>query len=202
MSQSNSGKLVGVLAGLAMAVLGTAPLVFGAPCGVSSSALCCNAVATNSGSTVTCAAPANTKYEVTINRWCVEVQGEPLRCTTGTSAPFDAASISAGADLGNYISGATIPGLDAGDIITAMRPEVSKTLTVNGGGQAEHLTTDAVACSTGGEQTLILSLPGVPLCSTQPDVLCETTDGFLRVRDTTLGDVTFTAAGLTINFDF
>ena len=200
MIHSNSGKLVGVLAGLAMAVLGTAPFVFGGTCGFLPSFPCCNTVASNSGFPVQCLAPANTKYEFTLNRFCFGVQGKPLACS-GTPTAFNAASISVGADLGNYIAGVNVPGLVPGDTIEAMRPEVSKTFTVNGGGQAEHTTTDAVACSSGGEKTVNLS-SAAPLCSNNPDELCETSDGFLRVFDTSLGNILFTNAGLTVQFNF
>ncbi|RMH02882.1 MAG: hypothetical protein D6704_13420 [Nitrospirae bacterium] len=176
----------------------------GETCGFGDNLPCCSTVA----STVNgiCVAPANNKYEFTIKRFCFEKSDGSLVCT-GSTKTFNAAAVTIGADMGNFISGVKLEGLNAGDTIVAMRPEVSKTFIVNGGGGNKHTTTDGVACSTGGDRTETMSTDPdnnpFPSCSTSPSAdPCETSDGFLRIRDTSLGNITLTQEPLVINFDF
>ncbi|RMH38272.1 MAG: hypothetical protein D6690_00325 [Nitrospirae bacterium] len=178
-------------------------LAYGETCGVFGLP-CCNTVASTTNGV--CVAPANNKYEFTLKRFCLEKSDGSLVCV-GSTTTFNAASVTVGADMGNFISGATSEHLNVGDTIVAMRPEVSKTFTVNGGAGSQHTTSDAVTCSTGGDQTVIMATDPnhqpFPSCATSPSAdPCETSDGFLRIRDTSLGTITVTQEPLVIHFDF
>ncbi len=207
MIQSNSGKRVGFIALLSMAVLGASPWVFAETCGISGFAACCNTVDASvpPAPGQVCFAPANNKYQFTLNRFGLESDDGTI-LFSGSLTTFNAASVTAGADLGNFISSASVP---LGTTIVAVRPEVSKTFTVNGSGQSEHTTTGAtpVNCSSGGDQTGTLTVDEnnttIPSCSTSPSAAqCETSDGFIRIRETSLGTFTVGTAPITIQFDF
>jgi len=203
MIQSNSGKRVGFIALLSMAVLGASPWVFAETCGITGFAPCCNTVAASDPPGNICLAPANTKYEFTLNRFGLEKDDGTIDFK-GSLTTFNAASVTVGQDMGNFISSAN---LTFGTTIVAVRPEVSKTFTVNGGGQSQHTTTDSVNCSSGGDQTGTLSVDqnntAIPSCSTSPNAdQCETSDGFIRMRDTSLGTFTVGTAPITVQFDF
>lgn len=203
MIQSNSGKRVGFIALLSMAVLGASPWVFAETCGIPGFAPCCNTVASDTGAPVLCLAPANTKYEFTLKRFGLEKDDGTIEWR-GSLTTFNAASVTVGQDMGNFISSAN---LALGTTIVAVRPEVSTTFTVNGGGQSNHTTTDSVNCSSGGDQTQTLTVDEnnttLPSCSTSPNAAqCETSDGFIRMRETSLGTFTVGTAPITIQFDF
>ncbi len=202
MIQSNSGKRVGFIALLSMAVLGASPWVFAETCGIPGFAACCNTVSSNSPGA--CLAPANTKYEFTLNRFGLETDDGTI-LFSGSLTTFNAADVNVGQALGNFISSASVP---LGTTIVAVRPEVSQTFVVNGSGQSEHTTTaPAVNCSSGGDQTQTLTKDEtdttIPSCSTSPSAAqCLTSDGFIRMRDTGLGTFTVGKAPITIQFDF
>ncbi len=203
MIQSNSGKRVGFIALLSMALLGASPWVFAETCGITGFAPCCNTVAASDPPGNICLAPSNTKYEFTLNRFGLELDDGTIEYS-GSLTTFNAASVTVGQDMGNFISSASIA---LGATIVAVRPEVSQTFTVNGSGQSEHTTTDSVNCSSGGDQTQTLTKDetdaAIPSCSTSPSAaLCLTSDGFIRMRDTGLGTFTVGKAPITIQFDF
>lgn len=202
MIQSNSGKRVGFIALLSMALLGASPWVFAETCGIPGFAACCNTVSSNAVGI--CLAPSNTKYEFTLNRFGLELDDGTIEYS-GSLTTFNAASVTVGQDMGNFISSASIA---LGATIVAVRPEVSQTFTVNGSGQSEHTTTaPAVNCSSGGDQTQTLTKDetdtDIPSCSTSPSAAqCLTSDGFIRMRETSLGTFTVGTAPITIQFDF
>ncbi len=205
MNQSNSGKRVGFIALLSMAVLGASPWAFAETCGISGFAACCNTVDASvpPAPGQVCFAPANNKYQFTLNRFGLELDDGTI-LFSGSLTTFNAASVTVGEDMGNFISSASIA---LGPTIVAVRPEVSQTFTVNGSGQSEHTTTDSVNCSSGGDQTQTLTKDetdaAIPSCSTSPSAAqCLTSDGFIRMRDTGLGTFTVGKAPITIQFDF
>jgi len=184
MSQSNSGKLLGFIGWLGMALLGASPLVFGETCGLNGfgpGGQCCDAVA--STTVGTCFAPANTKYEFSLKRFGFEKSDGSI-VFVGANTTFNAASVSIAADMANFVTAKSLP---VGAYV-AVRPEVSQTMTVNGGGQSEHTTTDNA----------------IPTCSASPNAdMCVTSDGFIRARDTSLGTFTISeTTALTIRFAF
>ena len=202
MIQSNSGKQVGFIALLSMALLGTSPWAFAETCGISGFAACCNTVSSNTNGV--CVAPANTKYSFTLNRFGLELDDGTIEYS-GSLTTFNAASVTVGEDMGNFISSASIA---LGTTIVAVRPEVSQTFTVNGSGQSEHTTlAPIVNCSSGGDQAQTLTKDetdtAIPSCSTSPSAAqCLTSDGFIRMRETSLGTFTVGKAPITIQFDF
>jgi len=207
MIQPNSGKRVGFIALLSMAVLGASPWAFAETCGIPGFAGCCNTVDASvaPGPGNICFAPANNKYEFTLNRFGLEKDDGTIEWR-GSLTTFNAASVTVGQDMGNFISSANIA---LGTTIVAVRPEVSKTFTVNGSGQSEHTTTGAtpVNCSSGGDQTGTLAVDennnAIPSCSASPNAAqCETSDGFIRMRETSLGTFTVGTAPITIQFNF
>lgn len=194
----------GLFAGMLLGLLSLVSTAGAETCGFGQNLPCCNTVASTSNGM--CVAPANNKYEFTLKRFCFEKSDGSLVCV-GSPTTFNAASVTIGADMGNFISGVRPDGLQVGDTIVAMRPEVSKTFTVNGGGGSKHTTSDAVACSTGGDRSETMSTDPnnnpIPSCSASPSAdPCETSDGYLRIRDTSLGNITVTNEPLIINFDF
>ncbi len=206
MSQSNSGKLLGFIGWLGMALLGASPLVFGETCGLNGfgpGGQCCDAVA--STTVGTCFAPANTKYEFSLKRFGFEKSDGSI-VFVGANTTFNAASVSIAADMANFVTAKSLP---VGAYV-AVRPEVSQTMTVNGGGQSEHTTTDSGVpnCSSGGDQPGTLSVDdsnsAIPTCSASPNAdMCVTSDGFIRARDTSLGTFTISeTSAITIRFAF
>ena len=199
---SNTGKIFVILAVQGVVLIGVPPVVFSETCGMEGTP-CCSAVASTDG--VNCFAPANTKYEFSIKRFGFEKSDGTIEWI-GASQTFNAASTSIAADMGNFVTGETLPN---GTYI-AVRPEVAQSFTVNGGGQSGHQTTDSGSanCSSGGDQTQTLSTDDqnnpLPTCSVSPNAdNCLTGDGFLRVRDTSLGTFTISSdSALTIRFAF
>ena len=178
---------------------GTLPFAWGETCGAHGIA-CCNTVASTTNGV--CVAPANTTYSFSIRRFGFE-RSDGTIVWVGSSQTFDAASVSIAADMGNFISGQSLP---LGTYV-ALRPEVSDSYTVNGGGQATHQTTDSGTpnCSTGGNQAALSSDGGsFPSCATSPNANnCDTGDGFIRIRDTSLGSFSVTPdTALSIRFAF
>ena len=200
MIQSNSGKLLGCSAVLCMAWLGSAPWVFGETCGPPGLTPCCNTRTAALGGQ--CAAPANIKYEITIKRFCLELSNGTLSCV-GSQTTFNFADAAIDTTFANFVTNEPFPNAAVGDVVSAVRPEVFKRLTVDGSGQGFHTTIDAVACAS-GEQTADADTGGaqIPSCSDSPNQTCETSDGAIRIRDTSVTPFTLTAAPLVIQFFF
>ena len=168
-------------------------------CGGADGLVCCNTITSTSGSV--CTIPANNKYIFTLRRFGFENSAGEVTWV-GTETSFNAALSSVGASMGNFISGQSLP---EGTYV-AVRPEVKLEMTVNGSGVS---TSDSVACTSGGDQTENLATvmnnlsDPIPNCSSSPNEDCNTGDGYMRIRDTQLGNFTVTAAtARTINFEF
>lgn len=168
-------------------------------CGGADGLVCCNTV--TSSSDYTCAIPANNKYLFTLKRFGFEDSSGEVTWV-GTETQFNAADSAVGATMGNFVSGQSLP---VGTYV-AVRPEVKLEMTVNGSGVS---TADSVACTSGGDKTEDLATimdnlgSSLPSCSTSPNEDCNTGDGYMRIRDTQLGDFSITkTTARTIVFKF
>ena len=187
-------------------------MVFGETCGFGPSFPCCNTRNTFGGGQ--CVAPANTQYTVTLKRFCFEIRHEndlteTLECV-GSEMPFNFAAAGIDTLFANFVTSEPIPNTEdaGGHTILAVRPEVLKSLTVEGGGQSFHTTLNGVPCSSGGAQTANAGGAAIPACvePLDPDKTkrktCETATGAIRIRDTSLGEVEVKPAGVEVQFFF
>lgn len=156
---------------------------------------CCATADMSAGGT--CMAPA-TQYQFTIFSFGFE-KSDGTVVEFGHAQNFDAASVSAGNDIGNYISGATLtPGT-----YVAVRPTISRDISV-----ATQVTTrDGRSCN--GSATAPSQQPNGqpwPNCAAgQPDGSVDQClgGGQLRIRDGGGGALNITGnGGVTINFKF
>ena len=163
---------------------------------------CCSDLSSSANSGQTCAVPANDEYTFTLNRFGFE-RSDGTITWVGSQTSFNAASVSVGAAMGAFVSGSTLP---VGTYV-AVRPELVLTFTVGASGTD---TSDGIECTSGGAQTANLSTTmsnlgqGLPACSASPNATCETSDGYIRMRDTSLGNFTITSSSsptLTFKFD-
>ena len=168
-------------------------------CGGAEGLVCCNTVTSSSG--YVCAIPANNKYIFTLRRFGFE-QDDGTVTWVGTETSFNAALSSVGATMGNFVSGQSLP---VGTYV-AVRPEVKLEMTVNGSGVS---TSDSVACTSAGDKTEDLATvmdnlsDSIPSCDTSPNVDCNTGDGYMRIRDTQLGNFSITkTSSRTLIFKF
>ena len=161
---------------------------------------CCDNVST--ADNVTCAVPAGIKYEFTVNRFGFEKDNGDI-VWIGSEGVFDAASADIGTVISNYAIGVTLP---VGTYV-AVRPEIKKEFTVNGGVIS---TTDNKTCSTGGAKTGDYSTMSntegetIPLCSNESNAdWCDIGNGYIRARNDTLGNIVITdGSAPSINFQF
>ncbi len=172
-------------------------------CGGADGMTCCSDLAASAGNAGTmCVTPANNKYSFTLKRFGFEAADGTITWA-GTETTFNAASASVGAAMGSFVSGQALP---IGTYV-AVRPEVKTTFTVNTDSTS---TSNSVACSSGGDQVedLATSMTAMGMtiasCDSSPNAdMCDLGDGFLRMRDTSMGDITITAASSpTITFSF
>lgn len=169
-------------------------------CAGAVSVSCCSDVSSSSGET--CAIPANNNYTFTLKRFGFEDSAGNITWM-GSTTSFNAANASVGASMGAFISGTPL----AIGTYVAVRPEVKLVMTVNGSGVS---TSDDIACTTGGDKTEdladVMTTLGATMdsCTDSPNAnSCDTGDGFMRMRDTSLGDITITASSSpTITFKF
>lgn len=139
-----------------------------------------------------------TQYRFTIYSFGFE-KSDGTVVEYGNARSFDAASVNAGGDIGNYISGAP---LTPGTYI-AVRPTISRDFSV----AARVTTRDGRTCS--GSVTAPARQPGGlawPNCAAgQPDAgtpVCLS-GGQLRIRDDQIGTLNINGdSGVTINFKF
>lgn len=165
------------------------------PSGATGLPPCCATTDMSGGGS--CMAPATT-YQFTIFSFGFE-KSDGTVVEFGHAQSFDAASVSAGGDIGNYIAGAT---LSSGTYV-AMRPVISRDINV-----ATQVTTrDGRTCS--GSITAPSQQPSGqnwPDCAAgQPDATLAQclSGGQLRIRDNQVGALNITGAGgVTINFKF
>lgn len=190
--------------GLFVALLILMPFTISAEtCGGVSGLDCCSDLVNIPGEPQTCAVPADNQYTFSLNRFGFE-HSDGTITWVGSEETFNAASVSIGAEVGAFLSGTSlVPGT-----YVAMRPEVHPEFTVDASGKTK--TSDGLACSSGGPQTgnLITTMENlgdsIPSCSTSPSAdECETSNGFIRIRDTSTGNFTITATtSPTITFKF
>jgi len=176
----------------------TSPLANAEVCGGADDEVdCCDTVASTAN--VTCAIPANNKYLFSLRRFGFENSDGGI-FWVGSVTQFDAAKSDIGATMGNFVSGVSLP---VGTYV-AVRPELDLNFTVNGSGLS---TTDDVACTTGGDRAEIFGDDGeedIPTCAAEPNAdECDTGDGYVRIRDTQMGNFTITSTSSpTIDFKF
>ncbi len=171
-------------------------------CGGFDGLTCCNAVvSTDSG---VCVIPASTKYAFTLKRFGFQ-KADGTITWVGSEATFNAASATIGAEMGAFVSGSALP---IGTYV-AVRPEVKMEMTVNGASGTTYDTTDDVTCTTGGDKTesladVMTSLgETIPSCDSSPNANCDIGNGYQRIYDNSLGDITITASSApTITFKF
>ena len=166
-----------------------------APAGSGNLPPCCSSADMHEGGT--CVAPA-TQYQFTIYTFGFE-KSDGTVVQFGHAQNFDAASVSAGGELGNFISGATL----APGAYVAVRPTISRDITV----ATRATTADGRACA-GATTAPSTQLNGMawPNCAAgQPDAAVPQclSGGQLRIRESQLGTMNITASsGATINFTF
>ncbi len=144
-----------------------------------------------------CMAPA-TQYQFTIFSFGFE-KSDGTVVEFGQPQGFDAASVSSGNDIGNYISGVALtPGT-----YVAVRPTISSDITA----AVQATTRDGRVCS--GSITAPSVQPGGqvwPACAAgQPDGTTDTclSGGQLRIRDDQIGSLSIGgSSSVTINFKF
>ena len=161
---------------------------------------CCSAVSSNDD--VTCAIPANNKYEFTLKRFGFEkVNGDIV--WVGSTTTFDAANSNVGQTMGSFVSSEALPNAT----YVAVRPELSFSFVVDGDGVS---TTDNKVCTSGGDQNgnlaTIMAAEGdtIPSCDVEPNAFeCNIGNGFMRIRDNSMGNFTIgDASAITITFKF
>ena len=161
---------------------------------------CCSAVRSNDD--VTCAIPANNKYEFTLKRFGFEkVNGDIV--WVGSTTTFDAANSNVGQTMGSFVSSEALPNAT----YVAVRPELSFSFVVDGDGVS---TTDNKVCTSGGDQNgnlaTIMAAEGdeIPTCGAEPNAFeCDIGNGFMRIRDNSMGNFTIgDASAITITFKF
>ena len=161
---------------------------------------CCSAVSSNDD--VTCAIPANNKYEFTLKRFGFEkVNGDIV--WVGSTTTFDASDSNVGQTMGSFVSSGALPNAT----YVAVRPELSFSFVVDGDGVS---TSDNKACTSGGDQAgnlaTIMAAEGdeIPTCDAEPNAFeCDIGNGFMRIRDTSMGNFTIgDGSAITITFKF
>ena len=161
---------------------------------------CCSAVSSNDD--VTCAIPANNKYEFTLKRFGFEkVNGDIV--WVGSTTTFDASDSNVGQTMGSFVSSGALPNAT----YVAVRPELSFSFVVDGDGVS---TSDSKACTSGGDQAgnlaTIMAAEGdeIPTCDAEPNAFeCNIGNGFMRIRDTSMGNFTIgDGSAITITFKF
>lgn len=166
------------------------------PSGAAGLPPCCATTDMSAGGT--CMAPA-TQYQFTMFSFGFE-KSDGTVVEFGHAQSFDAASVSAGNDIGNFISGATLtPGT-----YVALRPTISQDINV-----ATQVTTrDGRSCSgaTTAPSQQMNGQPWPNCAAGQPDSVTDQciNGGQLRMRDGQSGALNITGSGgvtITIKFD-
>ncbi|MHC8604737.1 hypothetical protein ACYVVD_06235 [Arenicellales bacterium IMCC58067] len=161
---------------------------------------CCSEVSSNDD--VTCAIPANNKYEFTLKRFGFEKTNGDI-VWVGSQTTFDAANANIGNAMGNFVTSAALPN----GTYVAVRPELNFSFLVSGDGIS---TSDNKACTSGGDQigdlAKIMAAEGDPLpsCDDEPNAFeCNIGNGFMRIRDDSMGNFTIgDGSEVTLTFKF
>ncbi len=139
-----------------------------------------------------CQAPAS-MYKFTIQKFGFERDDGQI-FYFGSPLEFDAASVSAGQTVANYLSGAALP---FGTYV-AVRPIISISQTIAGG---PYNVGGGMTCQQ-AQTTQNRVDNGGHVCANDADYQC-TDGGYWRVRDTSLGNMVISPTStLTIKFDF
>ena len=161
---------------------------------------CCSDVSSNDG--VTCAIPANNKYEFTLKRFGFEKDNGEI-VWVGSTTTFDAANSNIGETMGSFVSSEALPNAT----YVAVRPELSFSFEVNGDGVS---TSDDKPCTSDGDQAgnlaTVMAAEGdeIPTCDAEPNAFeCKIDNEFMRIRDNSMGNFTIgDGSAITITFKF